>query len=409
MHILYYHQHFSTPKGATATRSYEMATHMVAKGHKVTMICGTYGLGETGTEQSNHSVRYGKVNGINVVEFHLPYSNNDGFLKRTSTFFKYSFKGILKGLTTDYDLMFATSTPLTAGIPGIIMKPFRHKPFVFEVRDLWPELPEAMGVIENEFILKMMSGLEWISYHAADRCIGLSPGIREGIIRRGIDPKKVAMIPNGCDLSLFKPDDTKDLSFIEGIDQLDTVAVFTGSHGYANGLDAALDAAKLLKERKIKDIKLLFMGDGAEKTKLRKRAEREGLNNCIFHDPIPKTRLMEWLGKADIGLMLLANVPAFYNGTSPNKFFDYIAAGLPVLNNYPGWLADMIHTYDAGIAIQPEDPEAFANALVELHTNPENKAQKGQNARRLAEEKFDRKYLAEKFEHWLSDTYNTYN
>ena len=386
-----------------------MARHLLEKGHEVTMICGSYGMADSGLERAKKGVREGFVDGIRVIEFNLPYSNSDSFLKRSTTFLKFSLRGISRGLLENYDLLFATSTPLTAGIPGIIMKPFRNKPFIFEVRDLWPELPEAMGVITNPMVLKLMAGLEWSSYHAADHCIGLSPGIRDGIRRKGISPDRVSMIPNGCDLDFFQPTEEKDLSFIEGIEVGDTVAIFTGAHGYANGLHAALDAAKELNKRGERSIKLLFVGDGVLKPELIRQAEQNGLDNCVFHDPIPKTELKNWLSRADIGMMLLANVPAFYYGTSPNKFFDYIAAGLPVLNNYPGWLADMINEYDAGIAVPPDRPSLFSDALVNLHSHKQNRISKGLNARKLAESKFDRNNLAAQFEETLQSTYEGYH
>jgi len=215
------------------------------------------------------------------LSFTCLYSNNDSFLKRTWTFLRFAVQSSILALTYDYDLLFATSTPLTAGIPGIVGHLLRRKPFVFEVRDLWPELPREMGVVTNRFILKAMDLLEWFSYHSANTCIGLSPGIVEGIKRRGIDSKKVTMIPNGCDLYLF---DSKKVAPVrpDGVKEDDFTAIFTGAHGIANGLDAVLDAALELKRRGNKDIKLVFIGDGKLKPELKQRAELEQLDNCVF-------------------------------------------------------------------------------------------------------------------------------
>ena len=175
------------------------------------------------------------------------------------------------------------------------------------------------------------------------------------------------------------------------------MAVFTGAHGVANGLDAVLDAAMSLKAKGRNDIKLVFIGEGKLKQVLAIRAENEGLSNCIFLDGIPKKQLSGLLAQANIGLMILANVPAFYYGTSPNKFFDYIAAGLPVLNNYPGWLADLINQHGCGIVVKPDDPEAFADALIHGADNRHILKEMGRCARELAIKQFDRHILSDKF------------
>lgn len=398
MRVLYFHQHFSTPAGSTGTRSYEMAQRLITRGHQVTMVCGSYGMASSGLRgEPVNGVRRGFVDGIDVIELCLPYSNYDGLLKRSRTFLLFAWRSVLLALRSQYDLLFATSTPLTAGIPGIVMKLFRKKPFVFEVRDLWPELPREMGVITNPLVLKAMDVLEWLSYHSADACIGLSPGIVKGIVRRGISSESVAMVPNGCDLDLFSPTPPTKIEGIAGIADGDFVTIFCGAHGTANGLDAVINAAKVLKNRNEKNIKLLFIGDGKLKPGLKERAQREQLDNCVFLDPMPKLELARITAAADVGLMILANVPAFYFGTSPNKFFDYIASGLPVLNNYPGWLAEIIEKNDCGVAVRPDDPDAFSDALIQLRDNPDVRSRKGRNARALAEREFNRANLADQF------------
>ena len=223
MKILYYHQHFSTPKGATGTRSYEFAQKLIKRGHVVTIVCGSYWIAETGLAGAFvGGQRTGTVDGIRVIELELEYSNSDNFLWRTFVFFRYSVQGVRIALKENYDILFATSTPLMAGIPGIFAKIFRSKPFIFEVRDLWPELPKEMKVITNPIILKLMDWLETILYKTATACIGLSPGIVDGI-KKKTPNKKLAMVPNGCDLNLVYnvTKNTKDKKFI---------AVFTGAH-----------------------------------------------------------------------------------------------------------------------------------------------------------------------------------
>lgn len=393
MKILYFHQHFSTPQGSSGTRSYEMARALIAAGHQVTMVCGSYQRAALDLPyDAQKGWSRGGIDGIDVISLPLAYSNRDGLAQRTLIFLRFALRSIGIALRHEYDLLFATSTPLTAGIPGIVARPFRRKPFVFEVRDLWPELPRALGM-RNPLLLGGMSLLEWLSYRSAQACVGLSPGIVTGIERRSQPGKPIAMIPNGSDLDLFMPGNRADLQ-LSGVGPDDFVAAFTGAHGIANGLDAVLAAAAALKERGEERIKLLFIGDGKEKDRLAQQAQAQGLTNCLFFDPIPKRELAALLGRLNCGLMILKNVPAFYYGTSPNKFFDYISAGLPVLNNYPGWLADLITEHQCGLAVPPDDPVAFAEALIYMADHPDECAQMGQNARALAETQFAREKLA---------------
>jgi glycosyltransferase involved in cell wall biosynthesis len=173
-------------------------------------------------------------------------------------------------------------------------------------------------------------------------------------------------------------------------------AAFTGTHGIANGVNAILDAAAELQGRGDKHVRIELIGDGKLKPQLRERAVREGLANLIFVDPMPKAALAARLGELDVGLMVLANVPAFYYGTSPNKFFDYLACGLPVICNYPGWVSDLITEHDCGIAVPPDDPAAFADALQALASNMNQCERMGKNSVELAK-RFDRETLANQF------------
>lgn len=401
MKVIYFHQHFSTPKGSAGIRSYEMARRLLARGHQVTMVCGSYGGGETGLSQPFvRGRRRGTVDGIDIIEFDLAYSNADGFAKRGLTFVKFALRSIGLALNEKYDVLFATTTPLTAGIPGIFARWLRGKPFVFEVRDLWPELPRAMGVIRNPLVLWAMGVLEWASYRSAHRIVGLSPGIVEGIAHRGVPRDRIALVPNGCDLGIFagevqpwRPPQVR---------ATDLMAVFAGTHGMANGLDAVLNAAAELKRRGREDIKLVLIGQGKLKAGLQARAARDGLDNLVFHDPVNKAKLAGLMAATDLGLQILANVPAFYYGTSPNKFFDYIASGLPVLNNYPGWLAEMITEHRCGFAVPPDNPVAFADALEQAAADREALKSMGQCSRALAETLFDRIKLADNWVDWVT-------
>ena len=403
MRILYFHQHFSTPEGSTATRSYEIVTRLAAIGHQVTIVCGSYSGSVTGLASGfTRGKRQGNVGAFRVIEFDLAYTNADGLLKRTITFLKYVFRSLFIAMTSPCDLVFATSTPLTVAIPGILARWLRRKPFIFEVRDLWPELPKAMGVITNPIVLWAMSCLEWLAYHSADRLVALSPGMVDGIANRGIDRRRIIMVPNGADIDLFGASASPAWR-PPGVDSAALLVLFAGTHGLANGLDAVLDAASVLSSRGRNDIKIALIGDGKYKPHLQARAATENLTNVVFHAPLSKTSLSGVMAAADICLQTLKDVPAFYYGTSPNKFFDALAAGKPVLTNYPGWIAEIITENKCGYAVPPGDPVRFANALEHAADHRSELQVMGIHAREAAQRDFDRTKLITKLIEAIED------
>ena len=318
MKVLYFHQHFTTTSGASGTRSYEFAKRLISRGHKVTLICGSLDIGKTGLQgKFKGGVRRGDVDGIDIIELSLPYGNEMGYLMRFLVFLRFMIAGVWLALREPCDLIFCTSTPLSAGIPGLVCRIIRGKPFVFEVRDLWPEIPEAMQIIRNPLILQLMGMLARSIYKRADRVIALAPGIKEEIEKKNIASDKIIMIPNGSDLKLFDKVRKNDENRFQ--------IVFCGAHGLANGLDKVLDAALQLKLRRDDMARFVFVGEGGEKKRLISRAAEMGLNNCEFLDSMPKTELAYFLAKCDAAIMCLENISIFHEGSSPNKFFrEYV-------------------------------------------------------------------------------------
>ena len=409
MKVIYFHQQFTTPNLSGGIRSYEFAKKLIERGHQVTMVCGgkrnMFNLPET----NRKGIYRGDVDGIDVIQMDMPYSNNDNKATRAKVFLKYAWKSIHYALHEDYDLVFATTTPLTSGIPGLFGKWFRRKKFVFEVRDFWPDSTMTLfKAIGRKYPWYLRIGLRFLGnrcYRAADACIGLAPGICDAIRDHAQKNKRVVLIPNGCDLNIMKPGSRTDLH-LEGIGEHDLVAIFPGAHGVANGLDAVLDGAKVLQQRGRNDIKMVFIGNGMKKQYLMDRAKNEQLNNCLFFPPVPKNELANIVGSADVGMQVLENASFFYYGTSPNKFFDFISSGLPVLNNYPGWMADMITENNCGVVVEPLSPEKFADGLIYLADHPEERKEMGKNARVLAERDFDREKLATQFVDYIESVYN---
>jgi glycosyltransferase involved in cell wall biosynthesis len=392
MHVAYIHQHFATRNSATGTRSYEMSRRLIEAGHRVSMICGVNEATRDTLRQETGAGRL-TIDGIEVHCVAERYSNRMGFARRLWAFYRFMREARRIVCTLDADLVLATSTPLTVGIPG--MKGARRLgvPFVFELRDLWPEGPIAVGVLRNRALIWYAYRLEHKLYRAADHLIALAPGIQEGIERVGIPGDRITLIPNGCDLDLFTPSD-------EPLDDARFGApeefrlCFTGAHGLMNGLDAVLDAAAELLRRGEPGIRFVLIGDGNQKERLLGRSRAQGLDSIITWLPlVPKVQLARVLPRMDAGMMILQNLRMIQYGTSPNKFFDYIACGLPVLNNYPGWLAELINEHRCGIVVPPDDAVAFADACIRLRDHRDEAEAMGRRGRRLAESKFDRNQL----------------
>lgn len=412
MHVAYIHQHFSTKSGKTGTRSYEMSQRLIAAGHRVTMICGVYDASRE-VLKADAPVTEQEIDGIRVLCIAEPYGNRMSFWQRVRAFGRFARAAttVVKGI--DADLVFATSTPLTVGIPG--MKGAQHLgvPFVFEVRDLWPDVPIAIGELKNPLLQWYARRLEHRIYRAASHIIALSPGMQQGIERTGYPADRISMIPNGCDLDLFRPlEKPREQALADArlaglpLEANTANFVFSGAHGKANGLDSVLDAALELKRRKETGIRFVFVGEGREKARLVERSRQEGTIDFItWSDSIPKKQLATLLPAMDVGLMILKNLPEFYYGTSPNKFFDYIASGIPVLNNYPGWLAEMIRAHDCGRVVPPDDPRAFAEACLWFRDHRVALREMGQRGRRLGEVQFSRALLAERFVKTLESVY----
>lgn len=392
LRILYIHQHFSTPDGAVGTRSHAFARALIARGHQVTMLCGGYAGASTGLSGPfAQGRREGLVDGIHVVEIEARAGNAQSLSARAGKFARFALGATGRAVLSDADLVFATSTPLTVAVPALAAKLARGKPYLFEVRDLWPELPVAMGVVRSPALVGALSALEWAAYRGARAVVALSDGMAAGVARRGIARDRIAVIPNGCDLDLFAP----------GIAPAPTpwlragevAALYAGAHGQANGLGHLLDVAAHLRGT---NVRLVLAGDGREKPALMARAAVEQLGNVTFLDPVPRRAVPALMAACGIGIQSLADVAAFQEGTSPNKLMDYLAASLPVAITYQGWAARMVLGAGAGIA-PPRDPAAFAQELAALAADEARRAAMGQAARLLAETRFDRARLAEKF------------
>ncbi len=404
MHVAYIHQHFVTPGESSGTRSYEFAQRLLAAGHRVTMLTGTHQLSED-ERAAMGPIDTRDVDGIDVRYINVPYSNSMSGARRWVAFSQFAKLAAREAIGVRPDLVFASSTPLHAGVAGRKAARRCRVPFVFEVRDIWPQALIEMGVLTNPLLKWHMRRMEQAIYKAAAHVVVLAPGMTAHLVASGVAEDETTFIPNSCDLELFRPDDPADERCPLAAGE-DFKLVFTGAHGIANGLDAVLDAAAVLKQRGVTGVRFIFIGGGGLRDRLMRRAADEGLGDLtIFHGPVPKAELAQIVPQMDVGMQILANVEHFQQCTSPNKFFDYIAGGLPVLNNYPGWLAGLIETNECGFVVPPEDPEAFADAVVSLRADRDRLAAMGRNARALAEREFNRDEMGHRFVHTLDAVY----
>lgn len=396
MRILYVHQYFATRSGATGTRSYEFAKYLVGQGHHVTMITGDAQLPDL---PASEDVRVVDIDGIEVVAIPNRYSNYMTKAARIRSFLQFMMRSIREARKrSHFDVVFATSTPLTVGITGMLAKRRNKIPFVFEVRDLWPEAPVQMGVITSKPMIQALKTAERVIYRAADHIVALSPGMVDGVLAEGVPAHKVSMIPNCSDLDLFRPDIGRDEQLVESLGLTGKfIAIHAGSMGEANGLMYVVEAAKVAKERGLDDLAFVLSGDGKTRPVLEAKCREYGLTNVVFTGSIKKQDMPKYVALADVTMTLFLPKPIL--GTnSPNKFFDAISAGKPVVVNTRGWVKDIVLQEQIGRAVAPERPDELVDALEELRAIPDELRAMGVRARALAEREYNRLQLAAQVE-----------
>lgn len=390
MNILYLHQHFAVPSGSTGTRSYEFAKRWVKEGHNVTVICGHYDIG--GLEYSKEPQI---IDGIKVIIAGTRYSNKMSFIKRIFAFLSFIFFSFIAGLKQkNIDVIYATSTPLTIGIPAIFLKWFKKKFYIFEVRDQWPKIPVEIGIIKNRVLIKFLYWLEKIIYKQSAGIVALSPGMAEGVKQSlGTIEKPIIVATNCSDIDRFKPDiDSNDIRKEYGWDSK-FVLIHFGAMGKVNSLDFLVKSAIQLKS--YEDIKFVLIGDGSEKQKLKKVIIEKKITNIEILDSKPKNELSKLVSACDISLVIVGNYPILEHN-SANKFFDSLAAGKPVLLNYSGWQRDVLEKASAGFGCKQYDIYDFSSKVLNLYENQKRLNEMGQNARKLAENEFSRDIISDK-------------
>ena len=378
MKLLYIDQYFSFPDEPDGTRSYDLATSFAKEGVDVTILTSDQrGEGKKGWT-------FIEREGLKVYKLNCPYNNKMGFWQRIGAFCKFFVKASIKSLQLDFDIMLSSSTPLTNGVPALIVKYLKRKPYVFEVRDVWPGVPIAMGYFKNKLFQKILYAFEYKVYDKASAIVPLSTGMDENIQRR-YPTAKTVVIPNISVLSRFAiTTKTVDIDFPND----KTIILYAGTFGNVNGLNYVLDLARetiMLNE----SLWFYLIGRGKEKEEIKKRAEEFGLlnKNVFIFDPVTKNDLPYVYSNCSIGSSYVIDIPALWDN-SANKFFDTLAAGKPMLINHEGWQADAIRENNCGYVLPPKVDSDVVRNFIQWANDKELLRQQGLNSYELAKREY---------------------
>jgi glycosyltransferase involved in cell wall biosynthesis len=387
MQILYFYQYFSTPNGAWGTRVFEFASEWVKKGHEVTVITSVYSKSDL---KATKFIEDQYFSGIKVKIINIQIDNRKSKISRIWTFLQYAFISSYFSLKLSADIIIVSSGPITVGIPGLLANIFRNKIMVFESRDLWPEGAIELGVIKNSLLEKLSYWFIKLCYKRAKLVVALSPGMKT-FIENKYFPKKVISITNAANIELFgiKND---DLSNFEGVTKY-KYAIYTGNIGEVNNSEWLYNAALILKSIGRDDIKIVLIGDGQLKNKLINLANENNVTNFLVWDLIPKKNLVALIQNSLVSLVPLSGSPIL-DTSSPNKFFESIAAGVPIIQNTNGWMKDFLQFHNAGFTLNPNSPNDLADKLIELDNNIDYRVSSIDRLKKIAADNFNKNTLA---------------
>ena len=400
MRVLYFTQYFPPEVGATQTRADEMTRYLAEQGHSVTVI----------TEVPNHpsgiipKAYRGRLSerrnehGVDVLRLWVWASPEKTFTSRLRFYLSYMVMATLAGTLVrgKYDVVIATSPPLFVGAAGLVAALVRRIPFVFEVRDLWPESAIELGELRSKRAIRLAEKLEALLYRRATRIIGVTNGICSRLLGRGVRQSKVVLIPNGANIDLFSYDQASahSLASTFGLEGK-FVALYAGIHGIAQGLETILEAAHILRGRD--DIVFIFIGEGPRKSELLERKETMGLANLLFLPEVPTHEMPGYLSLAGCAIVPLRDEPLF-RGALPSKMFEAWSCGRPVVLSVAGEAVELLNQANAGIAVAPENPRETAAAILYLAEHRPEATRMGESGARFVRSHFSRREQARKLE-----------
>lgn len=372
MHILFLTDNFPPEVNAPASRTYEHAREWVKAGARVTVItCApNFPTGRVFRGYRNRLWQTATVDGIRVIRVWSYITANEGFYKRTLDYVSFAASATVASLfVRKPDVIVGTSPQFFTAMAGYAAGLLRRRPFLFELRDIWPASIKAVGALKDGRLLRLLEAVEMFLYRRAHTIVAVTEAFKSELIERGIDAGKIEVVTNGADLSRFRPQPRPEaLAATLGLTG-QFVAGYVGTHGMAHGLDTLLDAAALLRERgDANDIRILLLGHGARKAALVERAQQMGLDNVIFVDSVPKEEVAGYWALLDVSIIHLRRDPLFLT-VIPSKLFECMAMGLPVLHGVEGESAEIVRRDGCGETFAPEDAGDLTNRLVALARN----------------------------------------
>ena len=405
MNVMWISHYFMPEIGAPSARLFDLSRQWIKNGHRVSAIT-CFPNHPNGRIYSGYQYKYYSYENYFGIDIHRTatyITPNRGFTKKllghVSLLPSAVTCSLFKNLRSD--VVIGTSPTFFAAMAAAIEGTRRRIPFVMEVRDLWPAIFVELGVLKNRFLINTCERLELFLYKRAAKVVTVTEAFRQNLIARGIPSEKVVTIPNGADTEYWKPNDsfpgnTRDSEF-----QGKFIVLYIGAHGISHALDCILDVANRVQG--ISDILFLFVGDGAEKSKLKKEVSNMVLNNVIFRDPVDREGVRRYYQMADLCLVPLRNVPLF-NAFIPSKMFEIMSMGKPMIASITGEAADIIKRSGCGVVVMPENSEAIASALVDLYQSPEKCRKMGIAGRDFVSSYYNRKSLAQRYMDLLEET-----
>lgn len=387
MHILIIHQAFASLNEPGGTRHHEFARLLAARGHTVTVIASPVSY-ITGNETIQSHEESG---GVTILRAKVYSAHHKSFIHRIIAFFSFMLSSFWIGLgVKNVDVIWGTSPPIFQGVTAWALARVKGAKFLFEVRDLWPQFAIAVGVLKNPVLIVLSEWLERFLYARADRVMVNSPGFLGPVTSRGA--KRVELIPNGADPSMFNPNDD-GAAFRESNGLKDKfVMLYAGAHGMSNDLSVVLEAASLLDEP---NIQIVLLGDGKEKSALIAQAREMNLTNVTFLPPVRKNEMATALAGADACIAILKPLDE-YKTTYPNKVFDYMAVGRPVILAIDGVIRAVVDAAGCGLFAQPGNAVELARVMRELANDKTRAHEMGLKGRKYLEENFSRAALGER-------------